>query len=84
MVYTVLLYWDEVATIVPYDYIHKPEPLGDYMVELLQNNLLRQVIPGQHIHRIPNFTEAFVEFIESVNPQIFSTSQKWIRIHMEN
>ncbi len=79
----VLLYWDEVATIVPYEYIHNPEKLGDYMVELLQNGLLNQVIPTEHIYSIPNFTEAFIEYIDSINLETFPTKQKWINIHIE-
>jgi hypothetical protein len=32
----VLLYWDEVGSIVPYEYVYSPEKLGPHMRELVQ------------------------------------------------
>jgi hypothetical protein len=54
----VLLYWDEVGSIVPSEYIYRPESLGTYMRELVQAQLVRQVLPGDYIPKIPKFKEA--------------------------
>ncbi|HHT9131146.1 MAG TPA: hypothetical protein ACFYED_01530 [Candidatus Tripitaka californicus] len=60
----VLLYWDEIGSIVPSEYIYRPEALGNYMIELLQSGLVRQVFPGDYTHKIPKFEEAFLELID--------------------
>jgi hypothetical protein len=60
----VLLFWEEVGSIVPSEYIYRPESLGTYMRELVQAQLVRQVLPGDHIYRIPKFKEAFFELID--------------------
>lgn len=59
-----LLYWDEVGSIVPSEYIQRPESLGIYMRELVQAELVRQVIPGEYTYRIPRFRESFLELID--------------------
>lgn len=41
----VLLYWDEIGSIVPSEYIYRTEVLGNYMIELLQSGLARQAFP---------------------------------------
>jgi uncharacterized protein DUF6236 len=84
----VLLYWDEVGSIVPYEYVEKPEKLGLHMRELVQFELVRQIFPGQHIHAIPYFTEAFLEFVDSpgfpVKPgSVNLDSVETSRIHIE-
>lgn len=48
-----LLYWDEVSSIVPSDYIGHPESLGTHMLGLVQEELVRQVVPGMIISEIP-------------------------------
>jgi len=60
----VLLYWDEVGSIVPSEYIESPESLGPYMRELVQAELVRQVIPGNYTYKIPRFRESFLELID--------------------
>jgi len=60
----VLLYWDEVGSIVPSEYIYHPESLGTYMRELVQAELVRQVMPQDHIYSIPRFTESFIELVD--------------------
>ncbi len=65
----VLLYWDTVGSIVPYEYISNPEALGPHMRSLLTEELVKQVIPGYHIHKAPNFTDAFVQRAETFRAQ---------------
>lgn len=65
-----LLYWDQVSTIVPIESIANPESLGPYMQGLLQEGLVRQVIPGQYIHEIPNFEAAFGRYIANLGPAL--------------
>jgi hypothetical protein len=60
----VLLYWDEVGSIVPSEYIYHPKTLGTYMRELVQAELVKQVLPGDHIYGISRFTGAFLELID--------------------
>lgn len=65
-----LLYWDQVSTIVPMEFIANPESLGPYMQRLVQEELVRQVIPGQYIHEIPNFEAAFGRYIADLGPAL--------------
>src|SRR6267142_2010262 len=60
----VLLYWDEVGSIVPYEYVHSPEKLGSHMKDLVQVGLVKQIFPNEHVGNIPRFTEAFLEYID--------------------
>ena len=82
-----LLYWDEVGSIVPAEYIQEPEELGDYMQELVQAQLVKQIFPDRYVHDIPNFTPAFLHFVDS-NPTIQNAAQqigqklKTTRIHI--
>lgn len=69
----ILLYWDNVGSIVPYDYIHKPEFLGEYMQGLVKEGLVIQIIPGQYINSIPNFVAPFLEIAEKRKYQLEKT-----------
>lgn len=60
----VLLYWDSVGSIVPYEFIRNPDQLGPHMQSLLTEELVKQVIPGFYIHKAPNFTDAFLRLAE--------------------
>lgn len=61
-----LLYWDRVASIVPYDFIQRPELLQPYMRALVQEDLVRQVIPAQYTYSIPSFDSAFVAYLDGL------------------
>ncbi len=61
----VLLYWDRVGAIVPYDYVDQPERLGTYMQALVREGLVEQVIPGGYLWRVPNFTGAFLRHTDA-------------------
>ena len=84
----VLLYWDEVGSIVPDEYIRRPEELGSHMTDLLQEGLVRQVIPYDHIPKIPRFSEAFIDLVDN-NPVVATRRdiplkrQPTFQIHMQ-
>ncbi len=61
-----LLYWDKVSSIVPYEFINRPESLGPYMESLLREELVDQVIPGMYIYEIPNFEQSFQTYIDGL------------------
>lgn len=63
-----LLYWDTIGSIVPSDYIGNPELHDEYTRSLVHANLVTQVIPGEHLYRIPQFTESFIGYLESLGP----------------
>ncbi len=65
----VLLYWDQVGSIVPAEFVSTPEKLGSYMQELVQVELVKQVFPDHYVYDIPNFARVFLELIDS-NPAI--------------
>ena len=61
-----LLYWDEVGAIVPYDFIENPDRLDKHTRSLVRATLVNQVIPGAFLHRIPAYTRAFVDYLDSL------------------
>lgn len=61
----VLLYWDQVGAIVPSEYLEDPDRLGPYMVSLVREGLIAQVIPGMYLWQAKNFAGAFLEFIDA-------------------
>ena len=78
----VLLYWDKVGAIVPYDYIEDPEKLGSYMVGLVREQLVEQIIPGQYLWQVRNFKNAFLAYVDRLRVKA-SPSCTWPAIHME-
>jgi len=64
-----LLYWDQVSSIVPYEFTQRPESLGPYMRSLVEQELVFQVIPGAHIYDIPNFEGAFQVYLHALGPE---------------
>src|SRR5438094_889153 len=77
-----LLYWDRVGAIVPYEFIQEPEKLGPYMVGLLREDLVEQVIPGMYLWQVKNFEKAFLDCVDA---QQMSASYRpaWPKVHME-
>jgi len=78
----VLLYWDKVGAIVPYEYIQDPDKLGSYMVGLVREQLVEQVIPGQYLWQVENFGRAFLNYIDTQNVKAEYRSS-WPKVHME-
>lgn len=60
-----LLYWDSVGTIVPYEFLEEPERLGEHTRSLVQNGLVTQVFPGAHLWNLPDFESSFLQYIDS-------------------
>lgn len=65
-----LLYWDEVGAIVPHDFIENPEKLGEHTRSLVQECLVKQVIPHDHLYNIPSFRDSFLKYIDSLENNI--------------
>jgi hypothetical protein len=75
----ILLYWDEVGTLVPYDFLEFPERLGEHTRSLVEKELVTQVIPGSHVYRIPRFTEAFIDRLDRLGPGMDHRRQSFER-----
>jgi hypothetical protein len=65
-----LLYWDEVGAIVPYDFIERPNRLDGHTRSLVQATLVKQVIPGEFLYKIPAYTASFVNYLESLGSKL--------------
>ena len=65
-----LLYWDTVGTIIPAEFMQRPEELGEHTRSLLEEQLLTAVIPGMHLYKIPSFDESFAEYLENLGPEL--------------
>jgi len=84
----ILLYWDEVGTIVPYEFIEAPERLGEHTRSLVQAGLVKQVIPGIYIPLIPRFAEAFLGYLDRLGSELDRRRSAFrkgetFRIHIE-
>lgn len=80
----ILLYWDEVGAIVPYEYIEDPQRLGTYMVGLVKEQLVKQIHPGMYLWKAGNFERSFLDYIDRID----ISSRKgpmasWTPVHME-
>lgn len=60
-----LFYWDKVGSIVPLEFLETPTKLGKHMRELVEAELIEQVVPEQYIEAMPNFENAFLNFIDN-------------------
>jgi hypothetical protein len=83
-----LLYWDQVPSIIPYEFMMHPEELGPYMHSLLREELVFQVMPGMFIFDMPKFFEKFNGYIEGLGPQLDARKENFergnaFRIHIE-
>jgi hypothetical protein len=83
-----LLYWDKISSIVPYEFINRPGSLGPYMQSLLEQELVVQVIPGMYIYDIPNFEGAFQAYVDSLGPEVTRRRNQFeagrtFKIHIE-
>lgn len=79
----VLLYWDEVGAIVPYDYVRDSDKLGPYMLQLMKESLVRQVIPGEYLPQVPDFKQRFLGYIDAIDRHPIEGLEVWPRVHME-
>lgn len=60
-----LLYWDKVATIIPRDFMHDPEPLDDFTRALLSEGLIEPIQPGQYLHAVERFDACFIDYVKA-------------------
>jgi len=84
-----LLYWDEVGAIIPYDFISNPEKLNSHTRKLVTEGLIQQIIPGQYLWKIPNFRNAFTHYLTQLDASILDKrrnafiEQQMFKIHIE-
>jgi hypothetical protein len=82
----VLLYWDEVGTIVPMN--GRERVLNDHARRLIDAGLVTPIAPAPHIHAIPRFSEAFLELVsrdDLVRPAPAADAEpaRLTKIHMQ-
>lgn len=75
----ILLYWDEVGAIVPYDFIEVPEKLDEHTRSLVQECLVKQVIPKEYIYSIPSFGDSFSKYINSLKNKVIERKRTSFR-----
>jgi hypothetical protein len=83
-----LLYWDSVGTIVPAEFISKPEELGEHTRSLVEHQLVRQIIPDMYLWQIPNFDTQFLSYLDSLGNELNKRrkrfeSGKFQKLHIE-
>ena len=60
-----LLYYDQIASIVPLDYFHQPELYDPFMLELVQRELVLPVSPMDQFKNPWKVCEPFLKYMES-------------------
>jgi len=83
-----LLYWDQVASIIPYEFIYDPDRLGEHTRSLVEHELVRQVHPEQYIEDIPSFSSSFETYLQESHDRLVKRREAFqrdetFRIHME-
>lgn len=61
----ILLYWDQVGSIVPHEIIESQTLIGDYMNELMNNDLVTAIAPGDYVGDITHFVEPFLKLVDN-------------------
>lgn len=84
----VLLYWDSLLSIVPYEYMNSPEQHSSEMRDLLASGLVVPCIPGQYLGGNSRFAETFLSFVKKRNVEVRRTYRSRIqqplrRVHIE-
>ena len=75
-----LLYWEKVGSIVPFEYAFNPHKLSKFMGDLVNNELVTPIKPGEHLNKIPFFEDAFLNLVDT-NEEINRNKQKKLSIH---
>lgn len=73
-----LLYWDNVGTIVASEYIAEPDRLGPYTLELVRLELVTQVIPAAYVYQIPDFAGAFDQYLATLGNNLDSRREQFV------
>ena len=82
----VLLYWDEVGTIVPAEYLNDPKFLRPYTAGLKDHGLLRAIPPDSLIWKAPQYYNSLLSLIDSLHyDELYppSRARKMTRIHVD-
>lgn len=59
-----ILYWDKLSSIVPMDYLHRPEQMDELTRSLLTEGLVEPIIPGMYIYQAREFDSCFINYVE--------------------
>jgi hypothetical protein len=73
----ILLYWDSVGTIAPYEFLQEPERLGPHTQGLVREGLIQPVFPADYVHNLAGFEEEFLGFLHSVGPELESRRERF-------
>jgi hypothetical protein len=74
----ILLYWDKIYSIAPYEYTTYPIKFEPYTRSLIQENLIQTIHPSEYISQIPNFVENFLTIIKrEKNRDLISNNRKY-------
>lgn len=78
-----LLYWDRLSSIVPMEYIDAPDQLSPFMRLLVQENLVEQIFPAQHLYQIKDFETCFITMVEHRTKNNHSFANNKTMMHHE-
>ena len=59
-----ILYWDKLASIVPFDYMREPDQADDLTRVLMAEGLVQSVHPAPLIYQTESFDDCFIEYVE--------------------
>ena len=84
----ILLYWDQVGTITPYEFLEEPERLGSHTQRLVQEGLVQPIFPGGYMHELAGFEEEFLNYLASRGSALETRRAKFLAgqhapIHLE-
>src|SRR5690349_16828162 len=83
-VWRILLYWDRLKAIVPYEYIHKPALHSHFMQELRDSGVVEPVQPGRFVSsNSQSFNERFLAYVEARLGSEGAARGRRVRIHIE-
>lgn len=85
-----LLYWDKLSSIVPMEYIDRPDQFSPFMRQLIKEGLVEQIFPAQYLYQVERFDQCFIDLIERREKQyavrrnghLHATASR-TRLHME-
>jgi hypothetical protein len=84
----VLLYWDKIGTIVPFEYVDDPDFLRPFTADLLAAGLVSPVTPDAWMQQMgaDNYMQSFLDLVEA-DPELITGAplerRETVRIHSE-
>ena len=86
---SMLLYWDTLGSIVPLDHTFA-RTNDEFMRELVQRKLVTPIFPSHHLYQIPDYQEAFLEYVKPKAAKmrqrfatLFEPRSEHVPIHLE-